>query len=127
MATFLAHGEIFSPAQAEQTYAVAFDEKQEPGAIGVKGRYRGVPTPYGAAQKSWATDAVCFVEPGQPFLDLLQRLAEASRFAGATCVTLDFMVNFQDQCNFEFSPAFAAGVARADVTVTISCYQVESL
>ena len=119
--TLLAQGDAFSPTMAEQLSGIAFDNKNEHGELGKKGRYRDVPTPFGAARKQWADQ-----DPGDPtvaFLEEFSALVDASRLATATTMRLHLDVAYLDQCNMELGVEFVNALSRANMGLTITCYE----
>lgn len=119
---YCASGDTFRPSLAEVESGIFFDDKGEPGDIGIRGLYRGRPTPYGHARKEWPVGEIDLVSPNTEFFDEMTRLDVASASAGADDREFNMMVTYGNQCNFEFSPTFLKSLALLDLTVTISCY-----
>jgi len=125
----LLRGKVFSPAEAERVTGIRFTVKNEPGDIGTTGRYRGHPTPYGAAQIDFEDEGMTgdMISPESRILDLLERHITAFRNAGAEEIILHLDVTFRTrQCNLEQSPALLARLAALNIYVTISCNLEES-
>lgn len=116
-------GELFSPARAEAELGVDFGPaKNEPGALGTRGKFAGRAIPYGSASWvfQWETGELIpdsfppFSVPG-----LKGKLAAL----GAEDITLYVDVAYIAQCNFELSPALLGALAELGITVAISCYE----
>ena len=114
-------GERFSPTEAEGVTGLALVRKNEPGEIGLRGKYHGRPIPYG----SGSLEPPESVPPADRLGWLLERAAphaEAFRRLGAELWRLHIGVRYWDQCNMEFSPAEMATIAALRVPFTISCW-----
>jgi len=115
--TFTAQGPKFSPSLAEQLAGVIFSTKHEPEEWDINGKFKGLVKPFGCGEKEWP-----YVPNGNTF-EIIERLAEASRNAEATDLCLHLDIFWEDQCNLEYTPEFIAGLARARIPLTISCYE----
>lgn len=114
-------GEQFSPRRAEELTGLALSGRVEPGELAHWGRYKGQPSPYGAAslevppdieqggRLAWMVDAV------GTHLTVFQQL-------GATVCKLHLDIRYWDQCNLEFSSGELARIAALGVPFTISCW-----
>ena len=128
-ARLVVHGDDFSPNGAETKTGVLFDQKNAPGDLGVLGKFKNVPLPYGSGHIE--------IEPSSEDADLLdadlldtsnavfQRrgLIAALRECGASAITLQIDVAYETQCNFELSPKLLGALAELGVTVGVSCFQ----
>ncbi|MGD9729935.1 MAG: hypothetical protein AB7G68_20895 [Nitrospiraceae bacterium] len=125
-ASCILHGERFSPRLAEQLTGIEFVSKDEPGEIGGWGRYKGKRIDYGSArikppetaQSSKAYDERWMVE-------LLEAHIDQFRACGATNIVMYLAVEWEAQCNFEFDAGFLARLAKLNIPLAISCYEIE--
>jgi hypothetical protein len=116
------YGELFSPSEAEKISGVTFDEKKERGDIGIRGKYKGVPIPYGSAY-------INFEHPGgdpdllpvdMPLLNILERFIPPFRAIGAEDISLWVNVFYTSQCNLELSPELLQKLAGLGIPLCIS-------
>ena len=119
-------GDEFSPAEAERVTGLRFAEKQEPGDLGLSGRFKGKPTPYGFAtlqppDETWNEDKklTWLLDAALPHVETLKRLG-----ADWNRVHIDYA--YTAQCNLAFEPELIAKLARLGLPFTISCYREES-
>jgi len=114
--SFVAGGDTFRPS----TIAAPFSEAEDPGAIGKRGRYRGVPVPAGSA---------CFDVPEseQDGIRYLHRLAfplmPMLRAAGATDFFIHITYHHDEQCALGFDSAELQMLADFGCTVSIDCWK----
>jgi hypothetical protein len=111
-AFLLVTGDEFSPSKAEALLNLDFGStKNEPGDLGVKGKYKDRPKPYGSAtiNYSWL-DCSAGLEMGipdllPPNLDLflIPNFIGTLRNCGGTDITLYINVGYDSQCNMELS------------------------
>ena len=119
----LFHGENFSPALAEKETGVSLDDKIEVGDIGKIGRYKDKRIPYGSAclrlieMKGESLETTLKV-----MTDILMEHIDSFRSNGTDSITLHFDVNYENQCNLEFSPELIKRISTLGVPLTISCY-----
>jgi hypothetical protein len=114
-------GERFSPRRAEEATGHSLAQKREPGELGVRGRYRGQPLPYGAAWLEVPPD----VEPARRIAWLIEQAEHhlvTLRELGATLCKLHLDVRYWDQCNLTFRPQELARIAALGVPFTITCW-----
>lgn len=119
-------GEHFYPSKAEQTTGVHFDEMNEPGELGVTGRYKNKPTPYGSA-------SINFLHTGNTpdilpvdinIINILSDNLSAFRRAGADEITLYINVYYTEQCNMQLSPELLQVLAKLNIPVAISAIDI---
>jgi hypothetical protein len=114
-------GERFSPRRAEEVTGLTLARAVEPGEIGVRGQFKGLPLPYGAAFLEVPADIECarrlawLVERAERYLAVL-------RESGATLCQLHLDVRYWDQCNLEFDPEELTRIAALGVLFTITCW-----
>jgi hypothetical protein len=126
-AHLLIQGKEFSPARAELALGLDFGpDKSEPGNLGVRGRFKGTPIPYGSArwEFSWENETGELLPDSLRLFripDLSRRLSEL----GADAITLYVHVGYAGQCNLELSPALLKALADLGVALAISCYELD--
>ena len=120
-------GTHFSPSAAERATGMPFTTKHEPGELGSRGRYRGVPMPDGYASRDFSVppETEDLVAANSDLLAELERCLPHYRAAGALHVALHYNVCYSSQCNMEFSPALLRRLAALDVVVALTCYPFE--
>lgn len=123
LAGFFASGPQFSPGVVERRTGVRFSRKNECGEMGMTGRYRGQPIPYGSGDFQGPEAGLDPQVPDEHFFESVEALARECSAAGATSMRLHLDVEYVDQCNLEWSSAFVSALGRARVAVTISCYE----
>jgi hypothetical protein len=114
-------GEQFSPRRAEEATGLTLVHTKEPGEIGERGRYKGLPLPYGAAFVKVPPD----VEPPRRLswlLECAERHLAVLQKLGATLCKLHIDVRYWDQCNLEFAPHELVRIAALGVLFTITCW-----
>ena len=114
-------GEQFSPRRAEEATGLTLTHKNEPGEISLRGRYKGLPLPYGSAFVEVPAD----VEPARrlPWLiECAEGHLAALQALGASLCKLHVDVRYWDQCNLEFNPRELARIAALGVLFTITCW-----
>lgn len=122
-AVFRASGPEFSPDNAERNSGIRFSQKNEPGDIGTIGRFRGNPLPYGSCELNGPKTGMDLLVPDPSFFESVEHVARACLAAGATSMLLHLDVAYTEQCNLELSNEFVSALARAGVTITMSCYE----
>jgi hypothetical protein len=117
-------GDAFSPAEAQRRTGLPLARSVEPGAIGERGRYKGLPTPHGAAaleppeglaperRLTWVLDAA------SPHMAALREL-------GVTEAYVSVGYFWRDQCNLAYSPEELERLSRLGVALWVSCYEEE--
>jgi hypothetical protein len=109
------NGETFSPSKAAAICGLVFSNMVEPGETMMRGRYRGSPAPYGAGSLRLADDLV-------PLLEIFRESRAEILACGATSITLNLGIEYEGQCNLEFSAAELHAIAGAQIPMTISCW-----
>lgn len=118
------NGETFSPSEARLLTGLSFTRMNDPGGIGTRGRYKGMPVPYGmcalevpadipaAKRLTWLLDAAL------PHMGTLRRL-------GATEMYVSIGYFWRDQCNLAYSSEELTKLARLGIDLCVSCYEEE--
>ena len=114
------YGETFRPSKVSFLFSQAIDV----GALGIRGKFKGIPTPFGHAvihaPKTSASgrsiSAVCEIG-----LSLMPEL----KAAGADEFVLWVLREYEAQCNEELRPEEIALIAKLGCTLCYSAYQVE--
>src|ERR1043166_7495069 len=114
-------GERFSPRRAEELTGLTLSKKDEPGEIASRGRHKGQPRPYGAADIEVSKD-VASNHRLESLLELAGPHLETLRKAGVSSCHVHVDVRYWDQCNLEFEPEVIARIAALGLAFTISCY-----
>ena len=113
--TFTAKGDNFRPSMVGAPYSKARD----PGVIGQRGRYIGVPIPYGVAD----FDAP---EEGKEKITYLHGLVtpflSALRLAGAEEFQLHITYQYEYQCGLAFSKEETRMIVEMDCDLIIDCW-----
>jgi hypothetical protein len=116
--SFVASGERFRPS----TLNVPYSETEEPGAIGTRGRYRGIPLPEGSASfdvPETAKDGIRYLH------GLVFPLMPALRAAGATDFFIHITYHFDDQCALGFDSDELKLLAEFGCQVSIDCWKAD--
>ena len=107
-------GESFRPSAV----SAPFSETEEPGAIGTRGRYRGVPVPSGSA----SFDVPVTEQDGIRYLHrLVFPLLPALRAAGATDFFIHITYHCEQQCALGFDSDELRLLADFGCQVSIDC------
>lgn len=122
-ATVLANGPDFAPQRAEEVGGFEFTSRTDRGSRMERGRYKGLPAPYGAG--NFALPNFSAASPKPLELSQLEKVVRHSRSAGATSIVLQLEVAFVAQCNFEVSPELLAALGELSVPLTITCFEQE--
>jgi hypothetical protein len=118
-----AQGEAFSPNFASERLGWTFHDHVEPGSIGRAGRYKGVPVPYGSAERNCSGSPQELLEGTDTELARIADAAKILRECGAESIVVHFNVNYEAQCNLAFSPRLLLLLGAADIDLTITCYE----
>ena len=119
-------GDTFSPRLAERITGLTFSTQNEPGEIGLIGRYKGLPRPYGMAILKAPFDSGTMTTSQMPeewIANALTQHIKDIRSCGATEIHVNITVAWKDQCNFGFNEEFLSKVGRLGVHVFVSCYE----
>jgi hypothetical protein len=114
-------GECFSPRRAEELTGLTLSKKDEPGEIALRGRYKGQPRPYGAAEIEVPRE-IASARRLLWLLELSSLHLESLRKSGASTCHVHVDVRYWDQCNLEFEPEEVGRIAALGLAFTISCY-----
>jgi hypothetical protein len=115
-------GGKFSPSLAEAKTGLALSQKEEPGEMGKRGRYRNAPMPYGAAHICSARDDYASLKE---VLDNLAKNITVLRECGAERIQYWLVASCnleEEQCNLEFDVTFLKTLAELQVPLLISIY-----
>jgi hypothetical protein len=114
--SFVAGGEAFRPS----TIDAPFSKAEDPGAIGMHGRYRGIPVPGGSATISVPESE----KDGIRYLHALAfPLMPVLRSAGATDFFIHITYDYADQCALGFDSEELQMLAEFGCTVSIDCWK----
>ena len=120
VANLVAAGDRFSPEAFEKEFGIAFTRKNEPGSIASTGRYRGRAMPYGSGTlvDDWTG---CDERSLLGSLVLRADVVAACRRLGADSLTIHLDVEYDEQCNFDFSEEVIGAIHSLGVPLTVSC------
>ncbi len=113
--TFSAQGDRFTPSKV----AAPFTSAHDPGVVGKRGRYRGLPVPYGAADFDVPTEEkekIAYLHR-----TVLPHLA-AMRASGAEVFRLHITYHYESQCAVGFSKEEIRLLSELDCEVPIDCW-----
>jgi len=116
-------GDKFSPNKAEKITGLVFTKKIELGDIGIRGRYKGIPMPYG----SGTLDAPQEIDMHERILWLTKELTgkiEALQKLGADEPHIYIGYFYKDQCNLTLSKTEIAAIAALNLEFCFSCYDI---
>ena len=119
-------GDSFSPRLAEQRTGLRFTETNEPGEIGIRGRYKGQPRPYGMAILEAPFDNVTrpkSIMPEEWIVDTITLCIAELRACGASSIYLNLVVAWKDQCNLGFGSTFLSKLGQLNIDLALSCYE----
>jgi hypothetical protein len=117
--SFEAMGDSYSPSRVPFPWTEAHD----PGAIGKRGRYRGVPTPYGSSSYQVPADVPIedrIAHLHKMILPLLPKITEA----GATSTWVSAGYFYDSQCNLSFSLEELGMLRGLNTRFDVSCYEI---
>ena len=112
--SLVATGETFRPS----TIVAPFSEAEDPGTIGKRGRYRGVPVPGGSATFSvpeTETEGIRYLHA------LVFPLMPVLRAGGATGFFIHISYHFDQQCALGYDPEEMRMLADFGCKVMIDC------
>ena len=118
--TFSAQGDRFTPSSV----SAPFTKSHDPGVIGKRGRYIGVPIPYGMAEFD-------VPEEEKEKIRYLHRLVvphlSAIKAAGADVLRIHISYGYADQCSLAFSRDEIQMLAEMDCDIPIDCWKGEPI
>ena len=115
-------GEFFSPSRAERETGLTLYKKKEVGDIGVSGKYKGIPIPYGSGN----LEPPATLKDNEKILWLANTLETTlSKFiaCGADEPHLYVGYFYKDQCNLTLSKKELAAIAKLGIDFCFSCYE----
>ena len=126
-ATCILQGKSFSPSSAEAKTGVVFIKKNEVGEIGRFGKYKNKPIPFGSAEiaideNEWDQN----VNEIDYLLETFNKHINIFQICGAENIFFNIDVEYENQCNFDFSTDFIQKLAAVKIPLTISCYEKET-
>ncbi len=122
-ASVLFQGVSFSPAKATELTGLEFSKANEPGDKGTLGKYRGKPTPYGAA----SFEAPKHIKDQNRILWLANALKEkidTIRECGANEPHFLIGYFYEHQCNCSLSKEELKAIANLGIEFCFSCHDV---
>lgn len=120
------NGETFSPRLAEECTGIQFVRKEEPGDIGVWGQNKDKGNDLGSARiEAPKHEEYSSAYDERWMVELLETHIDQFRACGATSIVMYLDVEWEAQCNFEFDAGFLARLAKLNIPLAISCYEIE--
>jgi hypothetical protein len=119
-------GDGFSPSSFSDGRSIDLHDAIEPGAFGLRGRFKGQPTPFGSASIQMPENEGNDWDSFYQLVDLLEGYLVDLRKAGAERITLFVSVYYDGQCNLGFSAEELGRIAHLGVDLAISCYGLEA-
>ena len=121
--SILFQGETFSPKLAEEITGFDFEDKNEVGDIGTRGRYKGKAIPYGSAQITPPKH----IEMHDRILWLAKALdgkVDQFQAMGSDEPYIYIGYFYKNQCNLSLSKEELAAIAKLNIEFCFSCYDV---
>lgn len=115
-------GDSFSPSKARDLTGLQFTQIHEVGEIGIKGRFKGRPYPFGHA----VIEVPVKGEDNAPLILALESIAphiSELRTLGMTYGKCLITYGYDSQCNISFSPEVISALAKTGLELDISCHQ----
>lgn len=116
-------GRDFDPIKVEQIINFKFNNTINPGEIGLRGRYKGIPTPYGSATIVMPNDN----EKLLSLLQYLQSIISHIRSHGADDIVLYGVYAYKGQCNCELGIEEIRLLAELKIPFIFSVYEDKKL
>jgi hypothetical protein len=116
-------GDKFSPNKAEEVTGLVLSNKIEFGDIGLRGKYKGKPVPYGsgtlkASQEINMHDRILWLT------NALSDKVDALIKLGSDEPHIYIGYYYKDQCNLTLTKREIAAIAELDLEFCFSCYDV---
>jgi len=111
-------GEKLSPSAVASTCALSIVKSTEPGSVGVTGRYKDEPMPFGSV----TVDLAEGLELQASRIKALANAHSKLRELGLQEMDIQLSYGYEGQCNFEFSPEIFALLAQLNCGISISCF-----
>jgi len=119
-------GESFSPSAAADEHGLTYAHQNEPGEIGVRGRYKNKPIPDGHARVVLTNGQANTIDNNDVWAPLAHTV-EVCRRHGASDVSVHLDVKYTDQCNIELEPILVKLLGSLGLPLTITCYELATL
>jgi len=116
-------GEGFSPNKAEKVTGLIFSNKNEVGDIGVRGRYKGKPIPYGSGTLKVPQE----ISVNERILWLTSKLSGKVNeliVLGADEPHIYIGYFYKDQCNLTLTKNEISAIEALNLEFCFSCYDV---
>jgi len=114
-------GESFSPSRAERETGLTLSDKKEVGDIGVIGKYKELPVPFGCGR----LEPPATLQDNEKVLWLAKTLETTlSKFiaCGANEPYIDVGYFYKDQCNLTLTKQELLALAQLGIDFCFSCY-----
>ena len=119
-ATAVVFGDDFSPAEAERTTGLTFEDAHERGSVYDRGRFKGKPWPFGHAVVEAPPDVDSEEKLSWLLNTVLPHIGELKRL-GVTQGKVHLYYVHDGQCNLDYEPEAVARVAQSGWNFCISC------
>ena len=113
-------GEKFSPKIVENELGIKFSEKNEPGEIGVLGRYKGKKYELGGAilkSPEGIDESLNWI------LNVLCKHKNYLLKCGVEDINLTLNIEYENQCNFELTKKHLSQLTSLNIGLAITCYK----
>jgi len=116
----IARGKNFLPSTVSLPGSLHFKNRNDPGEIGLKGRYVGKPSPDGSCHIALVENDP---QPTERWLADLESLVPRLRLANAEDISLFVVLEYDDQCNWEMSSNVVGRLALLNIPILLSAAQ----
>jgi hypothetical protein len=116
-------GDKFSPTEGENATDLIFSDKIEFGDIGIRGKYKGKPVPYGSGTLKVSKDInmhnriLWLTETLSGKIDVLRKL-------GSDEPHIYIGYFYKDQCNLTLTKSEIKAIAALNLEFCFSCYDI---
>lgn len=117
-------GENFSPSNLEKKIKYIFNDKNEVGDIGSKGRYKDKPIPYGSVDVYPPDEFLSENEITQLewIIEFLEKNKEQISKSKIDDVRIMVSIFYETQCNLSFDSDLLKRISELKLDLNISCY-----
>ncbi|MDX8363357.1 hypothetical protein [Cytobacillus sp. IB215316] len=118
------YGNMFSAKKVEELTGLTLDNKVEVGDIATRGKYKGMPTPYGNGELSPPSEYKEKNDFGLEWISLIMNdYISVFRSCGAENINLVIGVFYEGQCNFSLPSKALKLIGEMEIELQLSCYE----